>query len=260
MANHGSLAAALGRTLSAVLMKFAQFKDHICAALFQTARKSRLAPLKNLILSEAQRELGYFDRTIAAIVGLSQAKFGSVRLAVTPSVAQVILPPVLQRFINDHPNVQIDLRDMDSAAVAEELRKGCADIGFDSIAAPAGFERQHFFSDAFGVVYRSDHSITQNWDTLNWADLEDVDFIANGLCHQITDERFQPILAAARLTVRNTASLLGLVQAGVGLTLLPRLVALPGFGDLSFLPLRSAFGAPVGVDDPVAPSFGPVRS
>ena len=81
-----------------------------------------------------------------------------------------------------------------------------------------------------------------------------------GLCHQITDERFQPILAAARLTVRNTASLLGLVQAGVGLTLLPRLVALPGFGDLNFLPLRSAFGAPVGVDDPAAPSFGPVRS
>jgi DNA-binding transcriptional LysR family regulator len=44
----------------------------------------------------------------------------------------------------------------------------------------------------------------------------------------------------ARLTVRNTASLLGLVQAGVGLTLLPRLAALPGFGDLSFLPLRKA--------------------
>ena len=129
-----------------------------------------------------------------------------------------------------------------------------------SIAAPPGFEHQHLFSDAFGVVCRFDHSTTQNWDTLNWADLEGVDFIANGLCYQITDEGFQPILAGARLIVRNTASLLGLVQAGVGLTLLPRLVALPGFGDLSFLPLRSAFGAPVGVDDPAAPSFGPVRS
>lgn len=67
-----------------------------------------------------------------------------------------------------------------------------------------------------------------------------MDFIANGLCNQITDEGFQPILAAARLTVRNTASFLGLVQAGVGQTLLPRLAALPGFGELSFLPLRNA--------------------
>ena len=98
VANHGSLAAAaaLGRTPSAVSMMLAQFEDHIGAALFQTARKSRLTPLGDLILAEAQRELGHFDCTIAAIEGLSQAKFGSVRLAVTPSVAQVILPPVLR--------------------------------------------------------------------------------------------------------------------------------------------------------------------
>tara|TARA_B100000780_G_scaffold210004_1_gene150042 strand:+ start:1685 stop:1936 length:252 start_codon:yes stop_codon:yes gene_type:complete len=69
-----------------------------------------------------------------------------------------------------------------------------------------------------------------------------VDRIANGLCHQITDEGFQAIPAVARLTMRNTASLLGLAQAGVGLTLLLRLAALHG------------------VDDPAAPSFGPARS
>ena len=69
-------------------------------------------------MAEAQREWGHFDHTIVAIEGLLQTKFGSVRLAVTPSVAQVILPSVLQRFMNDHPNVQSDLRDMDSAAVA----------------------------------------------------------------------------------------------------------------------------------------------
>ena len=69
-----------------------------------------------------------------------------------------------------------------------------------------------------------------------------MDRIANGLCHQITDEGFQPIPAVARLTMRNTASLLGLAQAGVGLTLLLRLAALHG------------------VDDPAAPSFGPARS
>ena len=69
-----------------------------------------------------------------------------------------------------------------------------------------------------------------------------MDRIANGLCHQITDEGFQAIPAVARLTMRNTASLLGLAQAVVGLTLLLRLAALHG------------------VDDPAAPSFGPVRS
>ncbi|MCL4675417.1 MAG: LysR family transcriptional regulator, partial [Pararhodobacter sp.] len=62
-------------------------------------------------------------------------------------------------------------------------------------------------------------------------------FIANGLCDQITDPRFQPVLAASRLSVPNTASLLALVRAGVGITLLPRLALPPDFSDLAFLPL-----------------------
>ena len=243
VADHGSLAAAataLGRTPSAVSMMLKQFEAHIGAPLFETARKARLTPLGFLILAEAQRELGHFDRTVQAIEGLSQAKLGLVRLAVTPSVAQTVLPPVLQRFMQDHPNVRIDLRDMDSAAVADELIDDRADIGLASISALPGFERQKLFSDAFGVVCRADHPLSQNWHNLSWSDLQGVDFIANGLCTQITDEAFQPILETARLTVRNTASLLGLVQAGVGLTLLPRLAVLPGFGDLCFLPLRDA--------------------
>ena len=241
VANHGSLAAAatvLGRTPSVISMMLKQFEEHIGAPLFETARKARLTPLGALILTEAQRELGHFDRTIQAIEGLSQAKLGSVRLAVTPSVAQTVLPPVLQRFMQDHPKVRIDLRDMDSTAVADELIHDRADIGLASIASLPGFERQILFSDAFGVVCRADHPLSQNWHDLSWADLQGVDFIVNGLCAQISDEAFQPVLDAARLTVRNTASLLGLVQAGMGLTLLPRLAVLPGFNDLCFLPLR----------------------
>jgi len=241
VANHGSLAAAatvLGRTPSAISMMLKQFEEHIGAPLFETARKARLTPLGALILTEAQRELGHFDRTIQAIEGLSQAKLGAVRLAVTPSVAQTVLPPVLQRFMQDHPKVRIDLRDMDSTAVADELIHDRADIGLASIASLPGFERQILFSDAFGVVCRADHPLSQNWHDLSWADLQGVDFIVNGLCAQISDEAFQPVLDAARLTVRNTASLLGLVQAGMGLTLLPRLAVLPGFNDLCFLPLR----------------------
>jgi len=89
--------------------------------------------------------------------GLPQAKLGSVRLAVTPSVAQTVLPPVWQRFMQDHPKVRIDLRDMDSTAVADELIHDRADIGLASIASLPGFERQILFTDAFGVVCRADH-------------------------------------------------------------------------------------------------------
>jgi DNA-binding transcriptional LysR family regulator len=240
--DQGSLAEAaaeLGRTPSAVSMMLKQFEEHIGAPLFETARKSRLTPLGQLIHAEARRELDHFDRTVSTIEGLSRAELGFVRLSVTPSLAQSVLPPILQRFLLDHPNVRVDMADMDSAAVHEDLKAERADIGLASIGALQGFDCRPLFSDRFGVICRRDHPLARDWDQLTWVDLDGVDFIANGLCGQIRDEGFAPVLDRARLMVRNTASLLGLVKAGVGITVLPRLVVLPEFTDLAFLPLAN---------------------
>lgn len=238
--DHGSLAEAalvLGRTPSAVSMMLKQFEDHIGAPLFQSARKSLLTPLGRQILAEVLREIEHFDRTVATIQGLSRAEIGHVRLAVTPSLAQSVLPPVLRHFLLQHPDIKIELSDMDSSAVHHEIKTERADIGLAGIGALPGFDCTPLFSDKFGVICRADHAMARNWDQLTWADLAGEAFIANGLCSQIRDAAFAPILARAQMMVRNTASLLGLVRAGVGITMLPRLVLLPEFTDLAFLPL-----------------------
>lgn len=243
VANHGSLADAaevLGRTSSAVSMMLRQFEDHVGAPLFESTRKSRLTPLGELILIETNRELSHFERTVAAIEGLSSAEMGQVRLAVTPSVAQVIMPPILQTYMKSHPGVRIDMRDTDSASVQRELIAERADIGMGSVGHMPGFERHLIFTDRFGVVCPVDHPLAKNWSELTWDNLAGVDFIANGLCNFITDEGFAPVMAASRLNVRNTASILSLVRGGVGVTLLPELAVLPEFLDLVFLPLVDA--------------------
>lgn len=239
----GSLAEAaevLNRTPSAVSMMLRQFEDHIGAPLFESARKSRLTPIGQMIYAEARRELDHFERTIGVIEGLSRARLGHVRLAVTPSVAQMVLPPILRTFLRARPDVQIDLRDMDSPSVEQEMRAERADIGLASLGHIAGLDRRLLFADRFGVVCRADHDLARDWDALTWADLHSVDFIGNGLCHQIRDDDFAPILARSRMMVHNTASLLGLVRAGVGVTVLPRLAVQSALDDLAFLPLSDS--------------------
>ncbi|MEM9581191.1 MAG: LysR family transcriptional regulator, partial [Pseudomonadota bacterium] len=84
VARHGSLAeasSALGRTPSAVSMMLKQFEDHIGSALFETARKSRLTPLGQLIFEEASREVAHFKASVSVIEGLSRSEFGYLRLA-----------------------------------------------------------------------------------------------------------------------------------------------------------------------------------
>ncbi|MEM7733479.1 MAG: LysR family transcriptional regulator [Pseudomonadota bacterium] len=241
VADTGSLAEAatsLGRTPSAVSMMLRQFEEHIGAPLFETGRKSHLTPLGQLIRQEATRELAHFERTVAAIEGLAKAEQGHVRLVATPSVVQVVLPPILRSFMARHPEVQIDLRDADSIAVEEDLRNERVDIGLASIGPVAGYERQKLLSDPFGVICPAAHPLAGE-KRLTWDALRDQTFIAHGLCPLIEDEAFQPILENATLMMHSTGSILNLVRAGVGLTILPRLAMLPQSGDLAFVPLNT---------------------
>ena len=240
VADTGSLAAAaeaLGRTPSAVSMMLRQFEDHVGAPLFEAKRKARLTALGELVRAEAQRELAHFDATVSAIEGLANARGGYVRLAVTPSVAQAILPPVLRDFSARHPGVRLDLRDMDSASIRDDLLAGRADIGLATLPILPGFERHLLLSDRFGVVCRADDPLARNGARPAWHDLKGLPFIANGLCKQIEDPAFLPLLAESALNAVNTASILALVRAGMGITLLPELVLRPHHDDLCFVPL-----------------------
>lgn len=240
VATHGSLsdaADALGRTPSAVSMMLKQFEDHVGSALFETARKSRLTPIGELILTEARREVAHFENTVSVIEGLSRSEFGYVRLAVTPSVATTVLPPVIHRFAEKYPMIQIDLRDMDSVAITRELDRERADIGIGSFREVEGMRRIELFSDDFGMVCRNDHPLVGIWGQLDWRTMGEYTIIANGLCEQITDPDFAPVLARSRLMVPNTASLLGLVRQGIGITVLPRLSVANQLDEFAFLPL-----------------------
>ncbi|MGB7244471.1 MAG: LysR family transcriptional regulator [Sulfitobacter sp.] len=240
VAKHGSLSDAadiLGRTPSAVSMMLKQFEDHIGAPLFETARKSRLTPLGDMIYEEANRQISHFENTVTVIEGLARSELGYVRLAVTPSVATAILPPVIFEFTRRYPDVRIDIRDMDSAAITRELMRDRADFGIGTLPEIEGMNRSDLFSDAFGVVCRTDHPLAQKNLGLTWPDVHAHALIANGLCALIKDPDFAPILEKSRLMVPNTTSLLGLVRAGVGITVLPRQAIFGVQEGIVFLPL-----------------------
>ncbi|MEZ5933301.1 MAG: LysR family transcriptional regulator [Alphaproteobacteria bacterium] len=239
VAESGNLADAadrLGRTPSAVSMMLKQFEEHLGAPLFESERKSRLTALGAFALDQATRELDHFSRTVTALEHFSRAEAGFVRVAAVPSVAEAILPEVVRDFLHDHPGVHIDIRDMDSAGVLRELDKERVDLGFAS-AAGVGAEivREELFSDAFGVVCRPDHPLVRAARPIAWSDLESRFFIGNGICRHIADEQFQKIFSGSRLMVRNTTSLLAMVRAGIGITVLPRLAVDPAEDRLTFL-------------------------
>lgn len=232
-------ARQLGRTPSAVSMMLKQLEDHLGEPLFKTDRKNRLSALGTFVLEQAERELYQFDSTVQAIESFANARHGRVRIAAVPSVASAIMPRAISCFINEFPGVQIELRDMDSTTILHELSRGRIDIGIASAGiSGSALYRQDLLSDRFGLVCPVDHTLATSSAHLTWEALQDHQFIANDLARLITTPAFQNIHENALLSVHNITSLLAMVRAGLGITILPEMtVKMAESRDLAFLPL-----------------------
>jgi DNA-binding transcriptional LysR family regulator len=230
-ARHGSLAAAaeaLGRTPSAVSMMLAQFEADLAAPLFEGERKSRLTAFGRRTLDEAERVLAAFDGGVAAIRRHARSTAGTVRIAAVPSVAMTLLPEVITGFRAAHPDVRLELADVDSAAVHRRLDADEADLGLASGPGAPAVASTVLAVDPLGIVCRPDHPVAANGADVRWADLAWGPFIANPLCALVDHPGIRELVEHSPLVARNTTTLLSFVRAGLGATILPARVIAAG--------------------------------
>ncbi len=223
--NLAEAASRVHRTPAALSISLKQLEEELGETLFEGDRKNQLSPLGRFVLQQAQRELAHFDKTIETISRYAKAETGLVRIASVPSIAISLLPPLLKTFHEQHPNFHLDIRDMDSQSVVDAVSAGEVDIGIASVPSNIPDLTQEFlFSDVFGVVCSADNPLCDLNRAVRWSDLEGQNFINSGIVRAIHAREFRPIRENAKISVRNTSSLLALVAQGLGVTLLPELL------------------------------------
>lgn len=245
VARCGNLADAadiLGRTPSALSMMLKQLEDHLGEPLFETDRKSRLTPLGAFVLDQAERQVQAFDNTARAIEGYAKATRGRVKIAAVPSVAATLLPRLFTRHPGILDQISIDLRDMDSHSILQELEQGRIDIGIATPgpAAP-GLTSQLLLSDAFGVIAARSHPLAAMPGPVRWSDLSEHRLISNNLSANIKGDGPRALHENTRLSAHNLTSLLAMVESGVGVAILPEMTIHAGNSSgLVFRPLADA--------------------
>ncbi|MGV8985140.1 MAG: LysR family transcriptional regulator [Cypionkella sp.] len=220
----------LFRTQSAVSMTLKQVEDHLGAPLFESDRKHSLTDLGSFVQGVAKVLLRDHDNAIDLIEEYASGSSGRLRVASVPSVAALLIPEMLAKFVADRPAAEIDLVDTDSADVRRLVATGQADLGIASAATiPAGLLTTPIFEDDMQLVCQANSALAQHSGPLNWQDLEAVTLILNETTRGIQAAEFQALAARTKLRVRNVTSLLAMVRAGIGVTLLPGLatVGLP---------------------------------
>lgn len=228
VAETGTLAAAareLNRTPSAISMTLAQLTDEIGAPLFETDRKSHLTPLGQLVLEESCRATDVFDKSAQAIRRHAISTAGIVRIAAVPSATVSLLPDVIEVFRKIHPDVRIEISDVDTPAVRRRVQRDEADIGIVSARPGETSEGDLILCDDLGIVCAEGGPLHKAHlsagGTSSWNLLAHEPLIANPLCRLVDDPLVDTLMASSTLEARNTTAILSFVRRGFGASILP---------------------------------------
>jgi DNA-binding transcriptional LysR family regulator len=145
-----------------------------------------------------------------------------------PTVASGRLPPALQLFQEQHPDVFIRVYDNSASEIAELVQSGAVEFGITMVAAHRwDFDIELLIKDSFVLVCPEDHPLATH-SSLSWSDLADEPLIrisARAGNRIIIDDALGSRREAQRwcFEVQHIQTAIALARTGVALTVVPRL-------------------------------------
>lgn len=206
-----------------------QLELHVGSPLFnRTTRHVRLTPLGAGFLPLVRDLLKRFDTLMNDVQSLVDRKHGNVAVACLPSVAARLMPKIISASDQLYPGIHISIYDSNLKGVFRMIMSGEVDFGIASGVAPdnrlgsAGFA----WDKMYAVLPVSSPLARKR--VLRWQDLSSEAFISMSHETGVRDlvDRILNDLNLKLNTVNeisNFATLIGLVEEGVGITAAPGL-------------------------------------
>jgi DNA-binding transcriptional LysR family regulator len=229
------------RTPSAVSMTLKQLEDDLGAPLFDGERKSNLSQVGRAVLEEARAVVAHYDRACSAMTSFAVDFVGRCDVASLPSVAITLLPRAISRVRAAGAPFEIHVRDIDSSAIVDAVENGVVEIGLCVLAGKrTDVSFQPLFREPLDFVCPADHPLAKARKPLRWSQLESAALISNGSAAALGLPEIARLAARSKLVASNVNSNLAMVEAGLGVTILPRLCRWKCSQAVRFVPLADA--------------------
>jgi DNA-binding transcriptional LysR family regulator len=234
----------IGRTPSAVSMTLKQLEDDLGAPLFEGERKSNLSQVGRAVLEEARAVVAHYDRACSAMASFAVDFVGRCDIASVPSVAVTLLPRAISRARAVGAPFEIHVRDIDSSAIVDAVESGVVEIGLCVLASKrTDVSFQPLFREPLDFVCPADHPFADARKPLRWSQLENASLISNGSATALGLSEITRLASRSKLVASNVNSNLAMVEAGLGVTILPRLCRWKCSSAVRFVPLADARAA-----------------
>lgn len=228
-------AKLLNLSQPALSRRIQKLEETLGVALFErSTRNVALTMVGRDLMPKVRRVLDDFESSLLGIGDLGVRSGGQVSIASVPTAVFYFLPNAIARFASAYPRVRIRILDLGANEGLEVVARGEADFGINFIGAShPEIDFTPLAEDPFVVACRHDHPLASQ-TAVAWEDLAAHRVITVG---RTSGNRALIDNALAqhglKLTwsyeITHLGSSLGLVEAGLGVAVLPKL-ATPASG------------------------------
>lgn len=228
--NFTTAGSRLRLTQSAISQQIKALEESCGVSLFdRTSREVKLTEAGEVLLKRARFILAQVDNAYTAMAELAGGTKGHCRFASLPSVAAYLLPPVIAKFQQQYPEVELHLTEALQDQVLAVVQQGSADFGILNLpVADPHLHSMSLMRDEFVLLVPEGHRLVgqQEVPMLELAEEGFILFPKGGggrdkLTEACRQAGFQPRVV---FESDDRETILGLVTAGVGVTFLPRLI------------------------------------
>jgi DNA-binding transcriptional LysR family regulator len=267
----GSFTAAaerLGFTQSAVSRQISALEHEVGAALFdRLPRGVRLTAQGQSLLAHADAVLDRLDLARRDLQALDDLTAGRLTVGAFSTAEVALVPRALAAFTAAHPHVAVDLVEGTSPGQLERVRNGGTDVAVVSSTAGSALDNDHvdlhhLLDEPILLALPRDHRLAGR-RRLRLAELADERWIAGSTDPEKTlistglHIGFRPHIC---YVAKEWTAKLGLVAAGLGITMVPALAATGVRGDVVLaslyddMPLRAVYAATARSITPTRPA------
>ena len=215
---------------SALTVTIRQLEDHVGVALFnRTTRQVALTGDGEALLISARRIIADFDDSLEDIRRAATRRRGNVAIAVLPSLATRLMPPLVRGFNTVYPDIRITLRDDNGRGVHRQVIDRDVEFGISNVwRAYPELEFTPLTADRFGLVCRRDDPLADEDGPFNWAGIDQTRLFVmasdTGFYTALQDcPEFVERCPTPAGEVLAMVTMLDMVRTGLGITLLPEL-------------------------------------
>nr|WP_315168394.1 LysR family transcriptional regulator [uncultured Limnohabitans sp.] len=225
-------AAQVHLSQSAVSGVVARLEESLGTRLFdRTTRSVHLTAAGQVFVEQAKLLNAQTHEAVQRVLHITQIQSGKVSLAALPSLAATVVPRVMARYAEQHPDIALQLHDTLSGPAFDLVRAGTVDFALTA-ANPdyADLDYTPLSADGFVLLIPLNHRLAKGKTPLNWllvAELTHISMPLPASVRQYANAAFieHRIAFQPRYEVEHIATIHAMVKAGLGVAALPELAA-----------------------------------